>query len=333
MNFLITILISFVISLNCTPLVKKLSIRWNIVDHPGYRKIHRNPKALLGGLAIYVGFISTCLGYLIYHGLISNLIIVILIGSTIMMILGIIDDKIVLGATLKFALPSIASITVVMLGLRTIFLPTDLLNIIFSFIWIIGIVNAFNFIDNMDGITSGVAFISSMLFGILAYMTGQDVVAIISFCLAGACLGFLYFNFYPSKLFAGDAGSMFIGFILASIAILGSWKTESPTTSVLIPLFILGYAIFDVSLVTIFRIAHKKKPWIGDKNHSTHRLSAIGFSTRLTALIVYSIALITGLTSFIIIKVPLMVGGLILLLTISFLAILGVILGKVKIEQ
>lgn len=316
--------IAFLITLLATPICKKLAFRWDLVDHPGHRKIHARTMPLLGGLALYAGFIIAVL----LDGR-DQQTSIILIGATLMLFLGLLDDKYSMGAKTKFMLPSMAAILLIFLGIRTVFLPEverNLLNIGFSFLWIVGIVNAFNFIDNMDGLSTGTALVSSMLFGTLAVLSNQATVAVLSFALAGACFAFLFFNFKPAKIFAGDGGSMFLGFVLATIAIYASWETSAMTTSLLIPVLVLGYPIYDMGLVTILRTYHKKPFWIGDKNHVSHRLVKLGLSERNAVLLSYIITLCLGLTAVVIQTVTyhyaMVTAGMVFLFMIIFTIIL-----------
>lgn len=328
--YLPNFLVGLVLAILFTPLCRKLAYRWNILDHPGHRKIHDRAMPLLGGLAMYGSFLFATL----LDGR-DQETTVILVGATVILFLGFLDDRYGMGARIKFILPSLAALILIFLGIRTVFLPSiygDILNILFSFVWIVGIVNAFNFIDNMDGLSSGTAFICAFIFGILTQLTNQPTAAILSFSLAGACLGFLFFNFKPAKIFAGDMGGMFMGFVLATIAIYASWETPTITTSLLIPILVLGYPIYDMGLVTLLRIYHKKPFWIGDKNHSSHRLVKLGMSEKNAVLLCYIITLCLGLTAVVVQTVKysyaLLTVGIILL----FLLLLTIILCKVPFE-
>lgn len=323
--------ISFVVSIIATPISKIISKRFRILDKPNQRKIHKKPMPTLGGLAIFLGFVAAILFSKEDSGA-----GIILLGGTVMLLVGAIDDKMKMGPKMKFLLPSIAAIVLIFLGVRTNFLPNttfDLFNIIFSFIWIIGIVNAFNFIDNMDGLSIGTAFFCSLFFFLLALISNQNTAAVISIALAGACLGFLPYNFKPASIFAGDSGSMFAGFVLASVAIFGNWNSQALTTSLLIPILVLGYPIFDVTLVTFLRILHKKRPWVGDKNHSSHRLVKLGFTEKKSVLILYAISLCLGLTAFITSQIEFAYGVGMIIISGLFLLILGTVLCIVPFED
>lgn len=326
-SYLLNFGLAFVIAAIATPLCRLLAIRWGIVDHPGYRKIHHRAMPLLGGLAIYLGFLITTLIDGRDAGSTK-----ILVGSSVILILGLLDDKYAMGARVKFLLPSIAALVLIYLGIETVFLPEtfhNILNILFSFFWILGIVNAFNIIDNMDGLSSGVACISALAFGVLGLLTSQYTVAVLSFSLAGACLGFLLFNFHPARIFAGDAGSMFMGFTLATIAIYASWESTNLTTSLLMPILALGYPIYDIAFVTILRTLHRKPFWIGDANHTSHRLVKLGFSQRAAVLLLYLLSFGLALTAVIINAVTFSAALLVLGVVVFLLLTISLILAKV----
>ncbi|MBU4376674.1 MAG: undecaprenyl/decaprenyl-phosphate alpha-N-acetylglucosaminyl 1-phosphate transferase, partial [Candidatus Omnitrophica bacterium] len=147
------------------------------------------------------------------------------------------------------------------------------LSMVFTCLWIVGMTNAFNLIDNINGLCAGIAAIASFFFGVLAFINGNFVLAATSFALMGSALGFLRYNFPKANIFMGDAGSMFLGFMLASIAVAGSWKTSSLTTSLAIPILILGYPIFDVTFVTVMRMMEGRPVSMGGKDHSSHRFA------------------------------------------------------------
>jgi len=326
-SYLFNFGIAFVLTAIATPFCRWLAFRWDIVDHPGYRKIHHRAMPLLGGLAIYLGFLIATL----IDGRDSGTT-KILIGGSVILMLGLLDDKYAMGARVKFILPGLAALVLIYLGIESVFLPEvwhNLLNIGFSFLWIVGIVHAFNIIDNMDGLSSGVACISALAFGVLGLLTNQYTVAVLAFSLAGACLGFLLFNFPPAKIFAGDAGSMFMGFTLATIAIYASWETLNLTTSLLMPVLALGYPIYDTAFVTILRVWNRKPFWIGDANHTSHRLVKIGFSQRSTILLLYLLSFGLALTAVIINTLPFSAAMLVVGVVLFLLLAISLILGKV----
>ena len=189
------------------------------------------------------------------------------------MVVGIIDDKWKLMPRIKLLCQFIAALIAVLMGVQVVFIKIPLASMIFTCIWLVAMTNAFNLLDNINGLCTGISGISAFFFGVLALINGNMMIAIISFALMGSCLGFLWHNFPKARIFMGDAGSMFLGYALASIAVAGSWKTSSVTTSVAIPVLILGYPIFDVTLVTLTRLIEGRPISKGGKDHSSHRLA------------------------------------------------------------
>ena len=262
-------LIALAVSYTITPLISKVARRINFVDHPSGKKVHTQPTPLLGGMAIYFSFI-TALSFSVST---NKALIGALVGGTVIMIIGVIDDKFKLIPRLKLLGQFIAALIAVIMGIKVAFIKAPAVSMIFTCLWLVGMTNAFNLIDNINGLSAGIAAIASFFFGTLALINGDILIAAASFALMGACLGFLKYNFPKADIFMGDTGSLFLGFMLASIAVAGSWKTSSVTTSLAIPILILGYPIFDVTLVTITRILERRPISAGGKDHSSHRFA------------------------------------------------------------
>ena len=289
-DFELAFLFSLVVTLFTIPLVKKLAKNVDMLDRPSSERLSKHPIPLLGGIGVFLGFCSS----FVLFGEFQNNMFYIIAGSSAMLLFGLIDDKYNLDSKAKFIVPFVFTIIIVVFGIRTQFLGNFYLDCIFSFLWIFGLVNSFNFLDNMDGICGGVCAISSFCFGLIALITDQDNLAILSFALSGSTLGFLYFNFNPAKIYLGDGGSLFLGFTMACIGIEGTWGKGSGnldqfTSMTLIPIFILAYPIFDTSCVVFWRLANSKLPWLGDVNHTTHKLLRLGLSTRQVTFIIYLI--------------------------------------------
>ncbi|MDP2912811.1 MAG: MraY family glycosyltransferase, partial [Candidatus Omnitrophota bacterium] len=168
------------------------------------------------------------------------------------------------------------------------------LGVIFTYIWIIGITNSFNLLDNMNGLSAGIASIAAAFFGIIAYMNGQPMVCALSFAVAGSTLGFLKHNFPKANIFMGDAGSLIVGYLLSTISILTSWKIDTWTISLAVPLLILGYPIFDTTLVTVIRLLQGRSVFDGGKDHSSHRLALLGLKRFRAVLVIYGLCLFLG---------------------------------------
>lgn len=339
---------AFFLSLLFVPVARKIAIRLSILDHPEIRKSHLKPVPLLGGIAIYMSFVLTViinLGILSFlkaepellallPGVISERVAMveitygrltgILLGATFIMILGLIDD--IKGLSPKFKLSGqfFAAILLVLSGVRlTLFLPTYLA-IPATIVWVMGITNAFNLLDNMDGLSSGVAFIASLIFLAVALLGGQFLVSVILIVFAGTVLGFLRHNFHPATIFMGDAGSMLIGFLLASLTILTTFYAEGAPTHlpVVMPLLILAVPIFDTISVVLIRLKKKLPVFKADKRHLSHRLVNLGMSQPRAVLFIYLLTFCVGINALLLRDVG-WIGALIILL--QALSIFGLI--------
>lgn len=315
--YLLIFLFSFFITLILVRFLREKAIRWNFIDHPNERKIHKKPMPLLGGAAIFFGFWLTIgLGLLIaklfpyvipedikiyIQGIWMRLpwLSVIFIGGLIISCIGLWDDKFVMGARQKLFFQFIAALFTVLGGIKAkLFLPAPI-DYLLSIFWILLITNAFNLLDNMDGVSAGIALISCVLLFAAAIIMGNYFIAAMLSVFIGAVFGFLCFNFPPASIFMGDCGSNFIGYIISVITILGTYyKSESPTVfSVIIPLLILAVPIFDLISVICIRIKRKKSIFCADKNHFSHRLVSLGMGVKSTVFFLYLLAFCVGLPS------------------------------------
>ncbi len=306
-------------------LVRGAARHFNFVDEPGERKIHSKPIALGGGIAFFLTVTAIVAGCVIFgfcqarNGispwlpqLVKNhvprlagqawLALYVLAGGAVMFMLGLLDDLWLLRPSCKLAVQALvaAALWTVSSRLRlTAFVGLNSISFVYTVLWIVGITNTFNLLDNMDGLSAGVAAIASLVFIVVAAMTQQYFLAAVLLVFAGSLLGFLVFNFPPATLFMGDAGSMFIGYILATLTILFTFympgQGASPIPALLIPLVILAVPIYDTVSVVIIRMAAGKPIFAGDKNHFSHRLVALGMGHRAAVLTIYLVTLCTGL--------------------------------------
>ncbi|MBQ6430913.1 MAG: undecaprenyl/decaprenyl-phosphate alpha-N-acetylglucosaminyl 1-phosphate transferase [Oscillospiraceae bacterium] len=291
------------ISLALTPLVKLLAKKVGAMDVPkDDRRMHHTPIPRMGGLAIFFGFL---ISVLIFQKLrLSSELSGILLGSVIIVILGVLDDILTLRALPKFLVQIVAAVIVVLSGCRIdhfmgLTIP-DWLSYPVSVIWIVAITNAINFIDGLDGLAAGVSAISAGTMLIVALLLVPDpnamVCAILLAALVGACIGFIPYNFNPATIFMGDTGSTFLGFMLASISIFGLFKTYA-VISFAVPFLVLGLPIFDICFAVIRRVAHGQSPMHADRGHVHHRLIDMGFSQKQAVAISYLLSAILGLSA------------------------------------
>ncbi|MFQ6618362.1 MAG: MraY family glycosyltransferase [Fidelibacterota bacterium] len=318
------LLLSFLISYLLVPVSKKVAQKFNLYDFPGERKIHLTSKPLTGGVAILFSFLLVVLGnigalfiFRDFQFITSNFpflpaqiphlklvlpkLSAILISGILIAAVGLLDDlkgpK--FSAAKKLAVQFIVALFLVLMGVKTSYFPGAWLNGIITVIWIVGIINAFNLLDNMDGLSAGVAIISAAIFFVTTATQGQFFSAMILITLVGSLLGFLRYNFHPSSIFMGDSGSLFIGLMLGSLTVTSSYVTEeSPSLlPVIMPVIILSIPIFDTISVIFIRIKERRPIYVGDKRHFSHRLVNLGMGEREAVLFIYLVTLVIGLSA------------------------------------
>lgn len=312
-------IISFLIAHGVTPFVRMAAIRFGFLDHPEYKKSHAHPTPLLGGIAIYIAFLSS----MVFVIDIQNAAIGIFLGATMLLVVGIIDDKFGMMPELKLSAQVLAALTVFKFGLRVTTIDDYYLCMFFTVFWIVGITNAINLLDNLNGLSSGISAISSVFFCIIAFVGKDFLAATLAASIAGASFGFLRHNFPRAHIFMGDTGSLVLGFLLACLAILGSWATEDITLSLSIPIVILAYPIFDTTLVTIIRLAEGRSIFQGGRDHSSHILAYAGFKKKRAVLTIFGICLALGISALVIKYCPINIGLAALSITAAGMVILG----------
>lgn len=301
-RMILALIVSGAISYLTTPRALKISHKLGAIDIPkDNRRVHKDPIPRLGGLAIYAGFTLSSL-------LLLNLdreLAALLVGATLMMVLGVIDDSRSLSAKVKLAGQILAAMIVIYSGIRIEFITNFLspaknilalgwLSVPITLFWIVGITNTVNLIDGLDGLAAGVATIASLSLAAVAYLNGMPEVTMMLLILAGSSMGFLPYNSHPARIFMGDTGSLFIGFVLAVISIEGVLKSAT-TIAVAIPVMALGVPIVDTTCAIIRRLLNKRPIMEADKGHLHHRLLEQGYSHRQTVWILYGMSLFLGL--------------------------------------
>ncbi len=312
-HYAVILLVSLVITLVLTPIVRRLCLRFGLVDEPGGRKVHVEPIPRLGGVAIFAGFmIAVALEavgehFFGWNGTIFDTgqqVLGVIAGMVLMFVVGLIDDVFTLNPGPKFIGQVVAAIVVIASGVRIDFIgdpfggglfALGLLGIPITLLYIVGFTNVINLIDGLDGLAAGITAIAATTFFVIAAQTNRLVAAVLAVALIGACLGFLRYNFHPASIFMGDSGAMFLGFSLATISLLGVMKSVAAIT-LAVPLLIIGVPIFDTASAIVRRIKHKRPIQEADKGHIHHRLLGQGFDQRQTVLIIYvwSAALAVG---------------------------------------
>jgi UDP-GlcNAc:undecaprenyl-phosphate GlcNAc-1-phosphate transferase len=290
-------------SLGLTVPVRHFALRVGMVDRPGPRKVHAVPIPLLGGLAIYSGVTLAILFAI--HGAALSQVVGIFAGATLVAAVGFLDDRGLLHHQIKLflAMPAAAGILLVS-GIRA-----DVFSIVWpgragwwcdtavTLIWVVGITASFSILDHMDGLCAGVAATASLFFAIFALHNGQWLVGTMAAAVMGAAIGFLRWNFSPAKIFMGDGGAMFLGFLMATLALKLRPEGQPPATWI-VPLLILGVPIFDTTLVSISRSRRGLLPFTTPgKDHTAHRLSNLGLHQRGAVLMLYGLGLVFGVAA------------------------------------
>ncbi len=326
-------LVSFIVAQLATPIVIKLAWHFKVLDYPDARKLHGQPIPRMGGLAIFASIIIATLRNYQFSAQLMWLVI----GGSIIYILGFIDDIHPLPAVLRLAIQLIACLAVINGGVFITSIPyywpmAHLIRIILTILWLMGMANAINFLDGVDGLVSGMVTISALLFFIIAWPTRQSYLAYLVIAIAGACLGFLPYNWKPAKTFMGDASATFLGFMIAGTAVMGSWTYHNVMISIATPLLILGIPIFDMIYTTISRFyygkVHTFKEWLEytGRDHFHHRLMNINLSEKHTVIFIWMLNICLGIGAVVIRDTGTIHSVLVLIQSTMILLIITVIM-------
>ncbi len=320
-----TILAIFLVALTVTalstPQIRRLAMGMGFVDAPNKRKLHTGPIPLLGGIAIIVGaLLAILLVVIIVYDDFPRSIIGVLLSSGVVALTGLLDDRLGLPAWAKLAGQFAGFVVLVYFGIRVRLPIPDAFNYLITFIWLAGISNALNFMDNMDGLSAGVSAVAAAFILLFGLTNGQFLVSSLAAALLGACLGFLRFNFQPAQIYMGDTGSLFLGFLLAVLGLQLRFPENSPFVTWMVPVLVLGLAIFDMSLVVISRLRRGISPNTAGKDHTSHRLVERGLSQREAVLTLYLCGGALGMIAVYVTQATIVegyfIGGLVALLAI-----------------
>ncbi len=344
--------ISFLVSLILTPLFRGIALKFNILDVPSARKVHASPKPLLGGLVFYFSFMLTIMLGVVALKLLENSpnlislmpqsiigkippfqreiskILPIALGGTLVVLIGLFDDIKGMNAYVKLFSTVVVGIIMGFLGVRiTLFMPSPFFGGALTVLWFVLLINAFNLIDNMDGLACGVALVATSIFVGITYFQHQLFTSSMLVVFAGILAGFLIFNWYPSSIFMGDAGSMWLGFMLATLTIMSTFYSEGKPTllPVVMPLLILGVPIFDTVSVMIIRLFRKKPLFVGDKNHFSHRLVQLGMTHPQAVAFIYLVTFCIGINATLLFAVGRLGATVILLQAIVIFIIIALL--------
>ncbi len=328
-GLVVAALLTLVTSMIATPLVRAGAIRAGVVASPRDDRWHQRPTATLGGVAIYVAFVAG----VAMVGPEPARVAPILAASTLLFVAGLIDDLVRLRPMSKLAAQIAAAAVVVASGLRLPWTAQPAVDALITLVWLVGITNALNLLDNMDGLAAGIAAIACLFLTITFVLNGQSAEAVLTMVMLGAVLGFLVFNFSPASIFMGDCGSMFLGSALGGLALLSDYGRSRNLTAVLFtPLLILTIPILDTCLVTVTRKLSGRPVSHGGRDHTSHRLVALGASERRAVAILYALATVSGLCALV---VRWLEAGAVLAVfggVAAFMALFGLYLARVRVE-
>ncbi len=335
-NFIWALLIAMVVSFAITPLVIVFAGKTGALDAPDARKVHQKPIPRIGGIGIYVAFMAGTLAMLDFGSFepdVQTKVIGLLVSSTLIVLLGIVDDYKSLPAKVKLLGQIIAACVLVAFGATIDFIANpfddyfylEYFTIPATIFWIVGLTNTVNLIDGLDGLAAGVATIASITILLVAIQNDFVLVTILTAALAGAAIGFLRYNFNPAKIFMGDTGSMFLGFMLAGISVIGVVKSAA-TIALIVPILALGVPIMDTSFAIIRRYRGGVPIFKPDKGHLHHRLLDMGFNQRQAVLLMYIISALLGFSAVLLNEVS---GGIAIAIVIC--VVLAVFFGAKKL--
>jgi len=325
MNYIIYFLVPFVLSLIFTPIIRTIAIKNSLIAYPRADRWHKKPTAILGGVSIYL---SSIISILFLNPQYKNMWGFFL-GGAILFVTGLIDDKFHLAPYTKLFIQIVAGCIVIFSGIVLGLPLSNFLAIPLTLLWIVGVTNSFNLLDNIDGLAAGIAAISSLMLFFSSLIFSNNPLGIYGIILSGAALGFLPFNFNPAKIFMGDSGSMFLGYSLAVISISGTTRHISNLLiTILVPVFILSVPIFDTIFVMLVRTIQGRKIFEGGKDHTSHQLVTLGLSQRKTVLLMYFVSIIFGLIAILYSRLNAFVISVVTTLVIIILLFFGLFLSE-----
>lgn len=328
------VLCAALLAFSLTPIVRVLAIKIRAIDIPtDNRRMHHRPIPRIGGLAIFLAFLISTLSFCT----LNRTLFTILIGGGILVIIGILDDIFRLNAFIKLIVQILVAffavsqgVVIDFIGFGGEYIPFDIWSVPITVLWIVGLTNAVNFIDGLDGLACGVSAISSASMFLVMLLSGSSIEhCVITAVLIGACLGFFPFNANPAKIFMGDTGALFLGYTLSILSVVGVFKTDM-VLSFFIPLSIFGLPLFDTTFAIVRRIIHGKSPFEADRGHLHHRLIDMGFGQKQSVRILYAICAMLGIASVMLTRKEWQGGALILVVALVIYVTSFKILGNKK---
>ena len=335
-NHVLAFLVAMVVAVAVTPAVIFFAEKTGALDAPDARKVHKKPVPRIGGVGIYIAFMAAMLSFMVYGELSDEVLTELaglMTGGSLIVLLGLIDDYKNLPAKVKLLGQIVCACVLVAFDVRIDFITDpfgdylylEYLAIPATIFWIVGLTNTVNLIDGLDGLAAGVATIASVTICLVALQQGYALVAVLTAALAGAAIGFLFYNFNPAKIFMGDTGSMFLGFMLAGISVIGAVKSAA-TIALIVPILALGLPIMDTTFAIVRRYRGGVPIFKPDKGHLHHRLLDLGFTQRQAVLLMYIISALLGLSAVALTEVS---GGIALLIFAG--VVISVLFGAKKL--
>lgn len=319
-----------------TPIALRIAHRFEVFDRPGAHKVQESPVPYLGGMAIVVAFAAVIVvGSFLRAPPDGAGQLALVIGVAVgLSVVGLVDDlRGGLHPILKFVLQFAAALLVWAAGIRIEIFQLPALDAALTVLWIVGIANAFNLLDNMDGLSAGIATIAAGFFFLLAALNDQLAVGALSAALAGCALGFLRHNFHPARIYMGDAGSLFLGFMLAVIGIKLRFEIGPRQVTFMVPVLVLGVAILDTTLVVVSRIVNRLNPLAGGRDHISHRLVFVGIPVPSAVALIYAAGVALGWLAVVMSRLDVATGFILMGFVLAVAAFVGVMLGLVPIYE
>ena len=298
--------IAMLVTLAATPIVKRIALRFGVVSEENdARRMHHHTIPRMGGLAIFLGFVAALLVF--YSNQMTPELWGVLLGAVVLIVLGVVDDKYALNPWIKLVIQFFAALIPTLFGVQfdrimnifggpNVYIDFGWLAYPITVIWIMGLINAVNWIDGLDGLAAGISCISALSMFLVSLIIGDPLVAGVLIVLAGACMGFLPYNMNPAKIFMGDTGSMFLGYMLAVMSILGMFKFYA-IVSFAVPFLVVGLPLFDSVFTIVRRLFNGKSPFYADRGHIHHRLIDLGLNTKQAVMILYLVSGALGITA------------------------------------
>jgi UDP-GlcNAc:undecaprenyl-phosphate GlcNAc-1-phosphate transferase len=318
------LLLAFAVSVAATPVVIRVATGYGFVSRPKADRWNARAIPLMGGVALYLGVTSAVLSF----AELGQEMVGVILGGTLIFVLGIIDDVLQIKPSSKFLGQILAACVVIYAGLKFDLIPNPFLNLFLTLLWLVGITNAFNLLDNMDGLSAGVALVASAVLLINAWLLGEFFISLVLLAFMGSLLGFLWYNWNPASIFLGDCGSLFIGYVLASLTLLERYVSHASSSyfPILMPVLVLAVPLLDTTTVMVIRLREGRPIYVGDRRHLSHRLVALGLTPKAAVLVIYLITFCLGLGAASLADATVGETALILLQSAAFVALIVILM-------